>query len=127
MDMIIFIYNSAKNMEDRKGDYELLEIIGRGSFGVVYKGFAKESGEIVAIKVVDLEDSEEVFEDLQHEIKILSECSNPHVTNFYESFLAENKLYIVMEYLGGGSVKDILRMRGNLQEIYIAIIMRETL
>jgi serine/threonine-protein kinase 24/25/MST4 len=68
----------------------------------------------VAVKVVDLEDTEEVLDDLQREIKILSECNNPRVTNFYESFINESKLYIVMEYLGGGSVKDILRMRGHL-------------
>ena len=61
-------------MEGRDGDFELLEVIGRGSFGTVYKGFAKDSGEIVAVKVVDLEDSDEVFDDLQREIKILSDC-----------------------------------------------------
>jgi serine/threonine-protein kinase 24/25/MST4 len=63
----------------------------------------------VAIKVVDLEYSEEIFEDLQREIRILSECNNPNVTNFFESFINEEKLYIVMEYLGGGSLKDILK------------------
>lgn len=39
---------------ERISQYELLEKIGKGSFGEVYKGFAKETGEIVAIKVVDL-------------------------------------------------------------------------
>ena len=59
------------------------------------------------------------------------ECQNdPHITKFYESFIQGNKLFIVMEYVGGGSVKDMLRNRGGTSlgsEIYISIILREVL
>jgi serine/threonine protein kinase len=58
---------------------------------------------------------------------VLKECRNSNITNFYESFIHDSRLYIVMEYVAGGSVKDILRIRGALQEIYIAIIMKELL
>lgn len=36
------------------------------------------------------------------------ECKNPHITKFYESFVQGNKLFIIMEFLGGGSVLDIV-------------------
>lgn len=101
-------------MTKREADYELLEIIGKGSFGSVYKGFWKESGQIVAIKVIDLTDPNEIFEDLQQEIKTLSECHNDNIIRFYESFVSESQLYIIMEYLSGGSVMDILKIRNFL-------------
>jgi len=117
---------------ERINQYELLEKIGRGSFGEVFKGFAKETGQIVAIKVVDLtvrnrQDSTDLLDELHQEITVLRECHNPRITNFYESFVHENQLYLVMEYVAGGSLKDILRVRGSFQELYIAIILRELL
>ena len=64
---------------------------------------------------------------MHQEIKVLKECQNPRITNFYESFIHRSQLYIVMEYVAGGSLKDILKVRGSLQELYIAIILRELL
>ena len=59
------------------------------------------------------------------------ECqADSHITKFYESFIQGSKLFIVMEYVGGGSVKDMIRNRGGSSlgsEIYIAIILREVL
>ena len=59
------------------------------------------------------------------------ECqADPHITKFYESFIQANKLFIVMEYVGGGSLKDIIRNRGGSglgSEIYISVILREVL
>lgn len=119
-------------MESRINQYELLEKIGRGSFGEVFKGFAKETGEIVAIKIVDLtvptmQESEDILDELHQEITVLRECHNQRITNFYESFVYNSQLYLVMEYVAGGSLKDILRVRGSFQELYIAIILRELL
>lgn len=56
--------------------------------------------------------------------------ADPHITRFFESFLQGGKLFIVMEYVGGGSIKDVLKNRsGNTlgSEVYIAIILREIL
>lgn len=56
--------------------------------------------------------------------------ADPHITKFFESFVQGSKLFIVMEYVGGGSVKDLLKKRGNGSlgsEVYIAIILREVL
>ncbi|KAK4243024.1 kinase-like domain-containing protein, partial [Corynascus novoguineensis] len=87
--------------------YQVLEELGRGSFGVVYKGIDKATGETVAIKHIDLESSEDDIQEIQQEISVLSTCSSSYVTQYKASFLRGHKLWIVMEYLGGGSCLDL--------------------
>ncbi|UNI18909.1 hypothetical protein JDV02_005144 [Purpureocillium takamizusanense] len=106
--------------------YQVLEELGRGSFGVVYKGIEKATGETVAIKHIDLESSEDDIEEIQAEIAVLSTCASPFVTQYKGSFLRGHKLWIVMEYLGGGSCLDLLKP-ANFSETHIAIVCRELL
>ncbi|KIW29245.1 uncharacterized protein PV07_05070 [Cladophialophora immunda] len=108
--------------------YQMLEELGSGSFGVVYKAIEKATGEIVAIKHVDLESSEEDLSDILSELSVLSSCSSPHVTKYRLAFLRRQTLWIVMEYLGGGSCADLLKPPPHrLSESHIAIICRELL
>ncbi|KJZ74177.1 hypothetical protein HIM_06408 [Hirsutella minnesotensis 3608] len=106
--------------------YQVLEELGRGSFGVVFKGIEKATGETVAIKHIDLESSEDDIEEIQAEIAVLSTCASPFVTQYRGSFLRGHKLWIVMEYMGGGSCLDLLKP-ANFSETHIAIICRELL
>ncbi|KXX73724.1 Serine/threonine-protein kinase svkA [Madurella mycetomatis] len=106
--------------------YQVLEELGRGSFGVVYKGIEKATGETVAIKHIDLESSEDDIQEIQQEISVLSTCASNYVTQYKASFLRGHKLWIVMEYLGGGSCLDLLKP-GIFNEVHIAIICRELL
>ncbi|KAJ2797367.1 hypothetical protein H4R20_005213, partial [Coemansia guatemalensis] len=102
------------------------ERIGRGSFGEVYKGFENRTKQQVAIKIIDLESAEDEIEDIQQEIFILSQLDNPSVTKYFGAFLDGSKLWIVMEYCGGGSCADLMKP-GRISENYIAIILREML
>uniref|UniRef100_A0A8H7TS95 non-specific serine/threonine protein kinase n=1 Tax=Bionectria ochroleuca TaxID=29856 RepID=A0A8H7TS95_BIOOC len=106
--------------------YQVLEELGRGSFGVVYKGIEKATGETVAIKHIDLESNDDDIQDIQAEIAVLSTCASPFVTQYKGSFLRGHKLWIVMEYLGGGSCLDLLKP-ANFSETHIAIVCRELL
>ncbi|KAL8850662.1 MAG: hypothetical protein Q9221_004381 [Calogaya cf. arnoldii] len=106
--------------------YEVLEELGSGSFGVVYKAIERASGDIVAIKQIDLESSDDDIQDIQQEISVLSTCHSPFVTQYKASFLRGHKLWIVMEFLGGGSCLDLLKA-GTFNEGHISIICRELL
>ena len=62
----------------------------------------------MAIKVIDLEHSEEDLEDIRQEISILASCKTPFITQYFTSYVDGANLCIVMEYLGGGSVLDLV-------------------
>ncbi|KAF2673823.1 Pkinase-domain-containing protein [Microthyrium microscopicum] len=107
-------------------NYTMLEELGSGSFGVVYKAKDKTTGELVAIKHIDLEGSDDDIREIQQEISLLSTCASQYVTQYKASFVRGVKLWIVMEYLGGGSCLDLLKP-GAFPESHIAVVCRELL
>ncbi|KAL4554320.1 hypothetical protein LXL04_039540 [Taraxacum kok-saghyz] len=117
----------AALMEASGSRFSNFELIGRGSFGDVYKGFDKEKNKDVAIKVIDLEESEDEIEDIQKEIAVLQQCRSPYITEYYGSYLHKTKLWIIMEYMAGGSVADLIQPNQPLDEMSISCILRDLL
>ncbi|GER33060.1 protein kinase superfamily protein [Striga asiatica] len=97
--------------------------LGRGTFGQVYLGFNSESGEMCAMKEVTLfsddAKSKESAQQLGHEILLLSRLRHPNIVQYYGSEMLDNKLYIYLEYVSGGSVHKILQDYGQLGEAAI--------
>ncbi|PNY13789.1 MAP kinase [Trifolium pratense] len=94
------------------------------SYFLIFR-FDKELNKEVAIKVIDLEESEDDIDDIQKEISVLSQCRCPYITEYYGSFLNQTKLWIIMEYMAGGSVADLVGPP--LDEMSIAYILRDLL
>uniref|UniRef100_A0A674C3Z3 non-specific serine/threonine protein kinase n=1 Tax=Salmo trutta TaxID=8032 RepID=A0A674C3Z3_SALTR len=88
--------------------FDVLEKLGEGSYGSVFKANYKETGEIVAIKQVPVESD---LQEIIKEISIMQQCNSPHVVRYYGSYFKNSDLWIVMEYCAAGSVSDIIRLR----------------
>ncbi|KAK9723368.1 hypothetical protein K7432_002021 [Basidiobolus ranarum] len=112
--------------EDPEQIYTVLEKLGSGSFGTVYKAIHKTMKRLVAIKKIDMEAAEDDISDIQQEIALLSQCDSDYITRYYNSYVKGFKLWIVMEYMSGGSCLDLLKP-GPFPEQLIAVIIRELL
>ena len=106
---------------------EMIEAVGSGSFGRVYKAVNTSSGDLVAVKVIDLEGSASSdLDDVHAEVLALSRCDCDQLVRYLTSQVVGSRLWIVTEFCEGGNVEDIMQS-GPLDEVHAAIILRETL
>ena len=100
--------------------------LGRGSFGEVYHGNEVATGMDVAIKILDLDINDEDLDDIRKEIAILSRCDSEYITRYHGAYLCGSKLWIILDYAGGGSLRSILKS-GPVNEKAIGAICRQVL
>ncbi|KAK6137405.1 hypothetical protein DH2020_028828 [Rehmannia glutinosa] len=102
-------------------------LLGRGTFGHVYLGFNSESGEMCAMKEVTLfsddAKSRESAQQFGQEIAFLSRLRHPNIVQYYGSETVDDKIYIYLEYVSGGSIHKILQEYGQLGEAAIRVTL----
>ncbi|CAG8826381.1 25488_t:CDS:2, partial [Racocetra persica] len=98
---------------DPDEEYTLLEKLGTGSFGTVYKSINNDTKKVVAIKQIDLEDSDDDISEIQQEIAVLSQCDSQYITRYYGSY--------------GIPRRWIMFRPSPFDEQHIAIVLRELL
>jgi len=121
-------------LKDPAGIFDLMEVVGNGTYGQVYKGRHTKTGQLAAIKVMDVTEDEE--EEIKLEINVLKKYSHHrNIATYYGAFIKksppgkDDQLWLVMEYCGAGSVTDLVKSikAQSLKEDWIAYICREVL
>ena len=103
-----------KSPIDRSSELEIINLLGQGSFGDVWKAQHKETEAIVAVKIIaNSSSSASEEENIKGEIDILSKCDSPYIVGYCECFIKPptnkpGEMWIVMEFCEGGSMSDLL-------------------
>lgn len=108
-------------------ELDVFEEVGRGAFGVVFRGIVKATGQEVAIKQIDLENELADLFEVNKEIQILSECRIPQITSYMGCFVKGYKLWVIMEYVNGGSLFELLRPGPIADEMTVSVISHQIL
>lgn len=110
----------------RLGQYEIIEEIGKGGMATVYRAYQPNTDRFVAVKVIHkaIAADESAMERFQREAKLVTRLEHPHLLPVYDYDAHNETPYIVMRYLDGGTLKDVLD-KGKLPLEEVAYMMRQ--
>ncbi|KAI0051632.1 Pkinase-domain-containing protein [Auriscalpium vulgare] len=110
--------------------YKCLERVGKGSYGSVYKGVHLPTGNVVALKIIDLDTEDDDVAAIQSEVAFLTQLRDgPNITQYYGCYLDGPRVWIAMELAQGGSILSLMKASPNgcLEEKYVVVVSREVL
>ena len=111
-----------------KHNYKKLCKLGIGSFGKVYKAKEIDTEKIVAVKQISINNSVLNHESILKEINVLSNISHPNIVKYYKYYEENDRIYIIMEYLEGGTLKEFINDEKNkITEDICRIIIKQIL
>ena len=113
------LYND-KIMGYKPEDFEILQLLGKGSFGKVLKVKSKLNNKVYAMKIVYLEElkkkGQKYYDLTMNEINFLIQFNNPHITRYYKKFEENNYLYIMMEFSENGDLNGLIETYKSLNK-----------
>eukprot|EP00244_Chara_vulgaris_P005667 TRINITY_DN2202_c0_g1_i1.p1 TRINITY_DN2202_c0_g1~~TRINITY_DN2202_c0_g1_i1.p1 ORF type:complete len:361 (-),score=51.76 TRINITY_DN2202_c0_g1_i1:719-1801(-) len=108
-------------------DLEPVQVLGRGSSGLVQKVQHRRTGRLFAVKEIQMNVQEQVRTQIMRELRILYKSYNRNVVQCFNAFHSNGVISIVLEYMDGGSLADVVRAVRRIPELYIAAITRQVL
>src|SRR5512135_2061090 len=97
--------------------FEIQDLIGRGGMGEVYRATDTQTGEIVAVKALNpdvIANDPNLLERFMREGEALRKLNHPNIVHMVAAVEEQGRHYLVMEFMEGGSLRDLLNSRGNL-------------
>lgn len=97
--------------------YELGSHLGEGSFGSVMLAHDKFSGQKVAVKIIDKKIADAAaLKRIQSEVRVLCSLKHENIVQVYDIFDTPSQMYIVMEYMNGGTLDEYIGDLGSISE-----------
>ncbi|KAL9821922.1 uncharacterized protein GJ701_016824 isoform 3-T3 [Geothlypis trichas] len=118
------LLKSVVSVTDPEKKYTGWKVIGRGGFGTVYKALEAATGQAVAVKEIDLR--HQGCEEVLKEILVMRETKNPNIVTYLESYLVNEAVWLVLEYMDGGSLAKVIREK-KMAVGHMATVCRECL
>ncbi len=109
--------------------YHIQAVLGKGGMGVVYKALDTSLDKVVALKVMNplLVEDERFMRRFKSEAKALGRLQHPNVVSVFALRQVEHHVFIVMEYVDGPTVADLIRQRGPISWQHALPILQQTL
>ena len=118
----MYDFISSKGV-DPETEFDLIELVGQGNYGRVYKAIHKKTGKIYSAKIAYIEKANEI-ESFKKEINILSQCNNQYIVHYYGSYIKGHQIWIILEFCDGGSLYELIKiLPRNLNEEEIASLI----
>ena len=118
----MYDFISSKGV-DPETEFDLIELVGQGNYGRVYKAIHKKTGKIYSAKIAYIEKANEV-DSFKKEIHILSQCNNQYIVHYYGSYIKGHQIWIILEFCDGGSLYELIKiLPRNLNEEEIASLI----
>lgn len=109
-------------------NYSILEKISAGNFSVVYRGIKKDTGENVAMKVINkAKVSSEWLGSIRKECQIMKTCHHPNIVHLVETFETGTDIFIAAELMSDGDLYDYMQVRVRLPEEEAHFVIKELL
>mmetsp|Transcript_49891 Transcript_49891/g.117522 ORF Transcript_49891/g.117522 Transcript_49891/m.117522 type:complete len:562 (+) Transcript_49891:188-1873(+) len=108
------------------GDFENMEVIGRGSSGYVRKALRKSSNQVMALKVINVFE-EEKRKQMMQEVVLMCDHIHDGIIRFYGAFFYEGTISVALEYMTGGSLSDVIKLGGAIPEPVLSCMAKQIL